>query len=232
MTNPRPEHYIRFLGLKRKYSLARIYAPRGTKYMAGDAIKSAKLDRRTAKATLTRCRKALSKQVEIKRPGIEVKDALNNLQNAFHDLVVKHESYSKLIDDNEEFEVRERWMEECQELFMDTEIQAKIYLDNLVTRGKEPLKTGSAGENTSSAEPEASVSEISSMQSSENKGTMTVSLIQMKLLKLLTIQILKTLITLLNKLITIIFKAQVLLIFRKCLRVIARSEVRREAHFS
>ena len=48
---------------------------------------------------------------------------------------------------------------------MDTEIQAKIYLDNLVTKGKGPLKTGFAGKNTSSAEPEASVSGISSMQS-------------------------------------------------------------------
>ena len=63
--------------------------------MAEDAIKSAKLDRRTAKATLTRCRKALSKRIGLKRPGIEVKDALNSLQNAFHDLVVQHESYSK-----------------------------------------------------------------------------------------------------------------------------------------
>ena len=73
--------------------------------MAKNAIKSTKLDRRTAKATLTRCRKALSKQIEVKRPGIEVKDALNNLQNAFDDLVVKHEHYSKLIEDDEEFEV-------------------------------------------------------------------------------------------------------------------------------
>ncbi|XP_068687785.1 uncharacterized protein [Montipora foliosa] len=139
--------------------------------MAEDAIKSAKLDRRTAKATLTRCRKALSKRIELKRPGIEVKDALNSLQNAFHDLVVKHESYSKLIEDDEEFEVQERWMEECQELFMDTEIQAKIYLDDLVTKGKEPLKTSLAGKQLSSAEPEAGVSGISSMQSLENKGT-------------------------------------------------------------
>ena len=81
--------------------------------MAEDAIKSANLDRRTAKATLARCRKALSKQIEIKRPGIEVKDAINNLQNAFDELVVKHENYSNLIEDDEEFEVQEVWMEGC-----------------------------------------------------------------------------------------------------------------------
>ena len=138
--------------------------------MAGDAIRSAKLDRRTAKATLARYRKPLSKQIEVKRPGIEVKDALNNLQNAFDDLVVKHKNNSKLIEDDKEFEVQECWMEECQEIFMDTEIQAKIYLSNLVTKGKGPPKTGFGGKNTSSAEPEASATRISSMQSSENKG--------------------------------------------------------------
>lgn len=190
--------------------------------MTEDAIKRAQLDRRTAKATLTRCRKALSKQIEVKRPGTEVKDALNSLQNAFDDLVVKNENYSKLIEDDEEFEVQERWMEECQEIFMDTEIQAKIYLDNLVTKGKGPLKTGFAGKNTSSAEPKASVSGISSSNHQRTMAQlMTVSLIQLKLLKMLTMQTLKTLqITLLNKLITTMFKAQVLLIFRKVLKVI------------
>ena len=57
---------------------------------------------------------------------------------------------------------------------MDTEIQVKIYLDNLVTKGKGPLKTGFAGKNISGAEPEASVSgnfKHTSIQSPENRGT-------------------------------------------------------------
>ena len=52
---------------------------------------------------------------------------------------------------------------------------SKIYLDNLITKGKGPLKTGFARKNTSSAEPEASVSGISSMQLSENKGAVNDS---------------------------------------------------------
>ena len=36
--------------------------------MAEDTIKSATLERRNVRATLTRCRKALSKQIEIKQP--------------------------------------------------------------------------------------------------------------------------------------------------------------------
>ena len=139
--------------------------------MADVALQNAKLDRRTAKSTLTRCKKTLSKQIEIKRPGPEVRDALTKLQNAFDDLVVKHENYSKLIEDDEEFEVQEGWMEKCQETFMEMEIKAKIYLDNLVTMGKGPLKT-SFTENTNSTETEPGVSGISSMQPSESEGTL------------------------------------------------------------
>ena len=62
--------------------------------------------------------------------------------------MVKHVNYSKLIEDDKEFEVQERWMEECQEMFMDTKNQPKIYLDNLVTKGKGPLKTGFLGTET------------------------------------------------------------------------------------
>ena len=108
--------------------------------MADVALKNAKLDGRTAKSTLTRCKKTLilSKQIEIKRPGPEVRDTLTRLQNAFDDLVVKHENYSKLIEDDKEFEVQEVWMVKCQETFMEMEIETKIYLDNLVIKGKDP----------------------------------------------------------------------------------------------
>ena len=140
--------------------------------MADVALKNAKLDRRTAKSALTRCKKTLSKQIEIKRPGPEVRDALTKLQNAFDDLVVKHENYSKLIEDDEEFEVQEGWMEKCQETFMEMQIKAKIYLDNLVTKGKGPLKTSFTGNNMNSTEPEPGVSGISSMQLSESEGTL------------------------------------------------------------
>ena len=49
-------------------------------------------------------------------------------------------------------------------------IKAKIYLDNLVTKGKGPLKTSFTGNNTNSTEPEPGVSGISSMQPSESEG--------------------------------------------------------------
>lgn len=114
----------------------------------------------------------MSNQIESKRPGPEVRDALNKLQSAFDDLVVKHENYSKLIEDDEEFEVQEHWIEECQEIFMETEMQAKIYLENLVTKGKGPLEICFTGKSTSSTEPAPTVSGISSTQSSGNKDAL------------------------------------------------------------
>ena len=122
--------------------------------MADVALKNAKLDRRTAKSTLTRCKKTLSKQIEFKWPGPEVRDALTKLQNAFDELVVKHENYSKLIEDDEEFGVQEGWIEKCQEFFMEMEIKAKKNLDNLVTKEKGPLKTSFTGNNMHSTETE------------------------------------------------------------------------------
>ena len=83
--------------------------------MAEEALKATKTDRRTAKGTLTRCGKSLAKLIEAKRPEQEVRDGLSKLQLAFDNLVEKHENYSRLIEDDSEFEVQEEWMADCQE---------------------------------------------------------------------------------------------------------------------
>lgn len=109
--------------------------------MAEEALKTAKTDRRTAKGTLTRCGKSLAKLIEAKRPEQEVRDGLSKLQLAFDNLVAKHENYSRLIEDDTEFEVQEGWMGECQEDFMSMEMDAKIYLDSFFSKEKAPMKT-------------------------------------------------------------------------------------------
>ena len=109
--------------------------------MAEEVLKAAKTDRRTAKGTLTRCGKSLAKLIEAKRPEQEVSDGLSKLQLAFDTLVEKHENYSRLLEDDSEFEVQEGWMGECQEDFMAMEIGAKMYLDSLLSKEKAPLKT-------------------------------------------------------------------------------------------
>ena len=101
-----------------------------TRARGGCRTEKCKAGQEDCKVDSNKLQKTLSKQIEIKRPGLEVRDALTKLQNAFDDLVVKHENYSKLIEDDEEFEVQEGWKEKCQETFMEMEIKAKIYLDN------------------------------------------------------------------------------------------------------
>ena len=57
--------------------------------------------------------------IEVKRPGSEVRDALDKVEKAYNELVVKHEDYTKLIDDDMKFEEAENWMEGCQDSFMN-----------------------------------------------------------------------------------------------------------------
>ena len=41
--------------------------------------------------------------IEIKTQESEVRDALSKVEEAYNHLVVKHENYTKLIDDNTKF---------------------------------------------------------------------------------------------------------------------------------
>ena len=72
--------------------------------MAEEELKEAKKIRRNAKAALTRCGNWLNNVIEVERPGSEVRDALDKVQKAYDELVVKHEDYMKLIDDDTKFE--------------------------------------------------------------------------------------------------------------------------------
>ena len=68
-----------------------------------DALKSAKIQRRCAKASLTRLGKALAVLEENERPASEVSEALVKVKQAFDNVVSKHETYTNLIEDEEEF---------------------------------------------------------------------------------------------------------------------------------
>ena len=64
----------------------------------------AKRKRRTAKAALTRRGKTLREKLKESRPVDEVMEAFHCMKAAFDDLVVKHEGYTQLIQDDEAFE--------------------------------------------------------------------------------------------------------------------------------
>ena len=68
-----------------------------------DAIKEAKLKRRTAKAALTRIGETLTQKIEGNRPAEEIAESLQNLKQAYTDLVAKHEDFARRIEDDEAF---------------------------------------------------------------------------------------------------------------------------------
>ena len=75
--------------------------------------KAAKLARRNAKASLTRSGSALLRRIENEWSIEEIKVTLANVDKAHNDLVEKHEKFTELVEDDEEFEAEERWLEEC-----------------------------------------------------------------------------------------------------------------------
>ena len=107
-------------------------------------VKKAKLERRTAKAAFTRQGNWLKNLIESERLGKEVNSALNKVKEAFENLVLKHENYTQFIEDDDDFEVEEKWMGECQNHFMGLEQNANTYLRFQETKslgkGKQRMK--------------------------------------------------------------------------------------------
>ena len=106
-------------------------------------MEEAKIKRRTAKAALTRQGKALRKKLSDHRPISETSEALKSVKAAFEDLVVKHEAYTQLIVEDEAFEQEEAWLEECQDFFLEIEMQAVDYANLATNNGKSNVENGS-----------------------------------------------------------------------------------------
>ena len=83
--------------------------------------------KRTAKAALTRRGNTLRKKLKESRPRDEIMEAFHGMKTAFENLVVKHEEYTQLIQDDEAFEAEEKWLEECEDFYLQMEIGAKDY---------------------------------------------------------------------------------------------------------
>lgn len=94
-----------------------------------EALKEAKVTCQNAEAALTRAGKSLRHTIKIKCPATEVKKSLSEVKEAYEKLTQKHEQLKKLMEDDEKFEKEEMWFEECQEMFMQVEVQAKEYID-------------------------------------------------------------------------------------------------------
>ena len=100
--------------------------------MTEELLKEGKKARRNAKGTLTRTGNWLTSLGEAKRPEAEVRDALAKIEASYNELVIKHDDYVKLIDDDALFEEAENWMDECQGSYMNYVMRAKLYLESLI----------------------------------------------------------------------------------------------------
>ena len=115
-------------------------------------------------AAITRCGNWLNNVIEVNRPGSEVRDALDKVENAYNELVVKHEDYTKLIDDDTKFEEAETWMEDCQGSFMNYVMRAKMYFESLVSQEKQTLESGATTKKTASNEQTRSEFQVCNLE--------------------------------------------------------------------
>ena len=95
-------------------------------------LSTAKMIRHTSKAALTRARNAMNYLMNAEQPQEEVSQSLLLYKQTYETLVLKHEEYASLIENDEVFTVEEHWLEECQETFMNLEMKAKLYIESKV----------------------------------------------------------------------------------------------------
>lgn len=111
-----------------------------------------KLKRCGAKAKLTRCGKAVEQLISKKASMEAVGERFNNLKIVYEELQEKHESYSELILDDDQFEKEEKRMEVCVTSFINWQVNASKYLDELKERGEpEKLKAAPSTESPADA---------------------------------------------------------------------------------
>ena len=151
--------------------------------MTEEAMDEAKRKRRTAKAAPTRRGKTLRKKLKEGRPVDEIMEAFHGMKSAFENLVVQHEEYTQLIQDDGAFEQEEKWLEECEDFYFQMEIGAKDYsktksVSNGEKSGLDNRKSASDN-GTSVVESEKSVSE-SGTSELENGAKDSDSVIEME----------------------------------------------------
>eukprot|EP00057_Strongylocentrotus_purpuratus_P004640 XP_003729152.1 PREDICTED: uncharacterized protein LOC100889568 [Strongylocentrotus purpuratus] len=116
-----------------------------------EATAQLKLKRRGAKAKLTRCGNAVEQLISKKASMEAVEERFHHLKIVYEELQEKHESYSELIFDDDQFEKEEKWMEVCDTSFINWQVNASKYLDELKERG-EPEKVEAAPSTESPAD--------------------------------------------------------------------------------
>lgn len=133
--NPPANHYIRFLDYAH-------WLVQGKMAEKSEEVKQRRLSRRNAKGALTRTGKELLHKIDAKRAADEVGESLIKVKGAYTDLVQKHDEFVQLIEEDEQFETEEVWLEECQNKFLNLELRAKDYIDSIGKPNTEQEENG------------------------------------------------------------------------------------------
>ncbi len=143
-------------------------------------LSESKLRRRTAKAALTRLSKTLRIKLENSRPPNEVTETFVKVKRAYDDLVAKHEEYAQKIEDDEAFEVEERWLEDSQVVYTRLEMDTNDYI--LKNKGMQEALGGSGEQpevssdnNRNEAQPDGEQSETVGETSVTEQQTVDMS---------------------------------------------------------
>ena len=148
------------------------------------ALDEAKRKQRTAKAALTRRGNTLRKKLKESRPVDEIMEAFHSMKTAFKNLVVKHEEYTQLIQDDEAFEKEEKWLEECEDFYLQMEVGAKDYSKLVLKSGKSGLDSGKSASDNGTPVVEGGKSVLESGTSELESGAADLeSVIEMKTTK-------------------------------------------------
>jgi hypothetical protein len=103
---------------------------------------------------------------------------LANVDKVYNDLVEKHEKFTELVEDDQEFEAEERWLEECQQQFLSFEGRAKNYIDE--TQKSSDVNQSSSQVNTAEepAENNSEIVESTQKEALNVKETLQVETLQ------------------------------------------------------
>lgn len=127
--------------------------------MSTDKVKSLRLQRRGAKAKFSRIGNALQSLIEKERPVAEVLELAKEYSVAFNELQCKHEAYSELIENDEEFSNEEVWMAECHGTYLEYSIKHRDYCQSDRVQNSEPAPVNETETTMSADEPDENHSE-------------------------------------------------------------------------
>ncbi|ESO98758.1 hypothetical protein LOTGIDRAFT_158704 [Lottia gigantea] len=91
----------------------------------------AKKKRRNCKAAITRLGKVLDRLINEKRGIEEIQEIVLKIDTAFDNLVETHTAYTQMIDDEDEFETAEIWLDDVQNQVTTLKMYSKDYVKHL-----------------------------------------------------------------------------------------------------